>query len=252
MPESDPFYVGYLPLPRRDRGFLKVILPIMMCAAVGTGLAVGLGQRDPGTGKWEIDKEITLEGKVSVAPYAILHTRDGDFNRAVLLVEEGKFGAADRLRPLHGRMVRMKGTLIHRQGRMMLEISPGTSAVEEVPGETVDSFARVQRLGHRAVRGEVIDPKCYIGAMKPGGGKTHKACAELCLAGGIPPMLATWDSDEQREVFFLLMLADGSPAHDQASPFAGEQVELSGAVEQVDDLHILRVEAFKAEGRRGE
>jgi hypothetical protein len=235
----DPFYVGYFPLPARDRRFLRWMIPMGLLAVAGLGLLVGVSQRDPGVGRWDIDKEIVLEGRVSVDPYALLHTRDGALPRAVLLVEEGKFGAAERFKALHGKSAKIRGTLLHREGRSMLEISGSGDAVT-VLGDSASASPVAISLGPQAIRGEVIDPKCYIGAMKPGGGKTHKACAELCLAGGIPPMLATWDASGH-EVFYLLMLADGTPANAAAARVAGEIVMLSGAVEKRDDLLVLRL-----------
>ena len=47
------------------------------------------------------------------------------------------------------------------------------------------------------LKGEIIDPKCYLGAMKPGGGKTHKACAMRCIAGGIPRRQTGHDDEQQ-------------------------------------------------------
>lgn len=34
--------------------------------------------------------------------------------------------------------------------------------------------------------GEILDAKCWFGAMRPGYGKTHKSCAALCARGGLP------------------------------------------------------------------
>jgi hypothetical protein len=90
------------------------------------------------------------------------------------------------------------------------------------------------------LRGEIIDPKCYLGAMKPGGGKTHKACAMRCVSGGIPPMLVTRDGDGG-ETFYLLVLPDGCAANEAAYPFLGDRVELQGRLEQQDDMLILKV-----------
>ena len=44
-------------------------------------------------------------------------------------------------------------------------------------------------IGEVTLVGEVVDPKCWLGDMKPGDGKAHAACARLCMEGGIPPML---------------------------------------------------------------
>ena len=238
MSEDDAFYVGYLPLPGRDRKFLKRLLPAVFLGACGLALALSALQKDPGTGRWEQDKQITFEGTVSVNPYAMLHTREGDTLRAVLLVDEGKFGAAARLSAMDGKYVKVRGTLLHREGRNMLEIASSEDAIQMMTGPA--NVPAAVLAGNKTLHGEVIDPKCYIGAMKPGGGKTHKACAELCLAGGIPPMLAVWE--DGREICYLLENADGSAANAWAGPMAGEALDVAGAVERQDDLMVLKVE----------
>ena len=158
-------------------------------------------------------------------------------SRAVLLVNEGKVGAAARLASMNGRYIRVRGTLLHRAGRNMMEIASSNDAVLIVPGDA--HVPASVSVGNKTLRGEVIDPKCDIGAMKPGGGKTHKACAELCLAGGIPPMLAVRENG--REALYLMVQEDGSAANEMASPLAGEVVEMTGAVEMRGDLMVLRV-----------
>ena len=76
--------------------------------------------------------------------------------------------------------------------------------------------------------------------MKPGGGKTHKACAALCISGGIPPMFVTRDT-AKNETFYLLVTAEGKPANDLVLPLVGDPVEVSGRVEQQGDLLLLFV-----------
>jgi hypothetical protein len=73
---------------------------------------------------------------------------------------------------------------------------------------------------HITLKGEIIDPKCYLGAMKPGGGKTHKA-RHACISGGVPPMLVTRDASKQ-ETFYLLTTAEGGLAGELVLPFVGD------------------------------
>jgi hypothetical protein len=89
------------------------------------------------------------------------------------------------------------------------------------------------------LHGEIVDSKCYLGAMKPGGGKTHKACAMRCIAGGIPPMLVTRDG-VGHETFYLLIAPDSGVANEAVYPFVGDRVEVTGSVEQFDDVVVLR------------
>ena len=88
--------------------------------------------------------------------------------------------------------------------------------------------------------------------MKPGGGKTHKACAALCISGGIPPMFVTRDGNGQ-ETFYLLTtaastrahepsMADRGPANRLVLPFVGEAVEVEGRLERHGDLRALAIQ----------
>jgi hypothetical protein len=78
--------------------------------------------------------------------------------------------------------------------------------------------------------------------MKPGGGKTHKACAMLCVSGGVPPMLVTRDA-AGNETFYLLVTEAGGVANESVLDFVGDPVEVSGRLERHGDLLILRVAA---------
>jgi hypothetical protein len=103
----------------------------------------------------------------------------------MILVGEGKVGAnSAQLQPLDGRRIRIRGHLIEREGRTILEIE----STPELLDETIHANPTISNVSPITLVGEVIDPKCFHGAMKPGEGKTHKACASLCLRGGIPPM----------------------------------------------------------------
>jgi len=133
--------------------------------------------------------------------------------------------------------VKIRGTLSTATAATCSKYHPAVDAVTVMPGD-VPALLRI--AGHAEVRGEVIDPKHYIGAMKPGGGKTHKACAELCLAGGYH---RCWPHGmpAAMKCFNLLIMPDGTPANSKAAPFAGETVTVSGSVEKRDDLLILRL-----------
>jgi len=76
------------------------------------------------------------------------------------------------------------GSALTRAGAEVVAVGD-LRVLAKVAGDVGEVPAAVA-MGERTLRGEVIDPKCYIGAMKPGGGKTHKACAE-CFS--IRPLL---------------------------------------------------------------
>ncbi|MCI5045576.1 MAG: hypothetical protein MRY72_12835, partial [Aquisalinus sp.] len=88
------------------------------------------------------------------------------------------------------------------------------------------------------LQGMIMDTKCFFGVMRPGRGKTHKACASLCIRGGIPPSF--WaKTKEGREVVMLLTDEAGNPVSDQVLPLVAEAVEARGrVVRQGDWLHF--------------
>ena len=49
-------------------------------------------------------------------------------------------------------------------------------AVAQLPGDTLTSWTETA-LGEATYRGEILDSKCWFGAMQPGQGKPHKSCA---------------------------------------------------------------------------
>jgi hypothetical protein len=248
-PRNDPFYVGYLALPRAHRLFLLAAVPASLTLILAGAIGLALGQSPWGDGRWETAAEIRLEGVVSSAPYPVLHTTDADTGEPTqyLLVSSGKFGPDLGVTPLEdGAAFSLSGFLIERDGRRMLEVSEA-SPLEGARGATPSL------LGAEPVvlRGEILDAKCYLGAMKPGIGRGHKACAMLCIEGGIPPVLLTIGADGSRRYH---LLADETGAGlagdrlDEILPLVAERVEVSGVESRVGGWRVLRItrDAVKA------
>jgi hypothetical protein len=255
-PDCDEFFIGWEPAPRKYAGFLRPIVVALLLIAGGVAATVAYLQRDPGRGHWDTDELRTFDGIVYTRPYAMIRVpgdKPGDPPRTMLLVEEGKFGALPRVeglaqRKAEGVAVRVAGTVLHRDGRWMLELAEEEKGMRRL---TAEEEAKLPPLGwpapkvlaeHVTLKGEIIDPKCYLGAMKPGGGKTHKACAMLCISGGVPPMLVTRDAT-RNETFYLLVTETGGVANERVLDFVGDPVEASGRLERHGDLLLLQVAA---------
>lgn len=240
---ADEMYVGYLPTPPRTKKFLRRIVPASLWALCGFALAWTLSQRDPGDARWDDDRPRTLRGTLVADPYPILLTDDAGDGKpgAVLIVDAGKRSARDRVRALDGATVTLTGTFLHRDDRRMIELAEPESAItrrEEAPPAATPSLPR--DLGPVTLRGEIIDSKCFLGAMKPGHGKTHKECATLCISGGIPPMLVTRDASG-RATYFLLSGPAGGPLDASIYPMIADPVEVSGQLATWNGLNILRI-----------
>lgn len=229
MPDRDlagsELYVGYLPVPPRLRRFLRVVVPVVLWLMCGASVLFAWSQRAPGTAVWETTP-MTLSGTLTLRPYPVLV---GDDGQAVLLVELGKHGSQRRLAQLDGRRVRASGWPLHRDGRRLLELEAADSAVADQGGVAAKPEPP-RPSGRVTLRGEVVDSKCYLGAMKPGEGRTHKECATLCVAGGIPPMLV-YQMPDGRRGYALVAGEDGRAAGPFLLPLIGDPVEIEGELE---------------------
>ncbi|CAG0973447.1 hypothetical protein PHYC_01373 [Phycisphaerales bacterium] len=238
---EDGFYVGYLPVPGGVRTFLKRVLPLVVCVVVVGALVLARSQRDPGGAAWD-SATVSASGRLVATPYPALLVNDRGDGRpgTVLLVETGKHGLA-RAEEFHNHRVTVSGRPLRRDARFILEVDPGPDAVKSLPDDPSRPIPVIIPLGRMTLRGEIVDSKCYHGAMKPGDGKTHKECATLCIAGGIPPLFLT-AGPQGETTLYLLADPSGGPLSPAALPFVGDPVELSGEAATLGgDLPLLLV-----------
>ncbi len=261
MNKEDDFYVGYFPMPSRHRRFLKVLLSFMFPLILGLGFLIAKNQKLPGDGQgWDASgvSAMKIQTRLWTKPYGLarFQHKDGSIQTAIL-TSMIKSGVKKRIKGLGGKAVELTGVMIHKEGRFLFSILDAESAIRVLPAETLshipEDFSPVISLGENSLKGEIIDPKCYIGAMKPGGGKTHKACATLCIKGGIPPMFVVRDRF-LRETFYLLLTEDGEPILESIIPFIGDLVQAEGKIEKWGDMFVykLRPESIKRLPRNGE
>ena len=241
---NDPFFVGY---------FKKVPKPIaalaMAAAAAITGILIAealilpLGAGDPGAGRYANDLQgARLDGVIDRRPYPILRTpAHGDTPaRAYLLGGQSKTGVEAKADALGLQPVEVGGVFVRRGDLTMLLAGPddmtpgGAAAAGFRPAASED-------LGHWRLTGEICDGKCYAGAMKPGRGLAHKACANLCIQTGLPPVLVM-ELPVAGKTVVLLAAEDGGPMPDALFDLTARPVEMEGRLERRDDLLILRID----------
>lgn len=215
------FYVGYLATPPSYVRFLRRVIPptLVVLACVMAGVA--LLQRDPGRGRWDTGATISVTGTVASRPYPAVFL---DEDEAYLLVETGKRGAQQRVAAADGKRATVTGWLLERDGRRILELAPEDSAVRVEAGDgVVPEIRDVPTFAPIVARGEIVDAKCYLGAMKPGDGKGHKACATLCVGAGIPPMFVS--NEGGTTSYHLVVDAAHGAANGLVAEVLGEPVE---------------------------
>lgn len=229
------FFVGYLPIPPRLARFLLRGACVITAVAASAASLLITFRHDPGDGVWSDAVAQGFEGWIEASPYPILHVIRADAGTpsdALLLVEMGKIGGGQRAMPFAGQFARVNGWVIERDGRRMLELEPGPAAIESLPRRSdapMPSDAPTASAVEVVMKGEIVDSKCYLGAMKPGDGKTHKQCAMRCIDGGIPPMLVAVSATGKRE-YYLLTSADGGRLDRAILTYVGEPVEIHGRI----------------------
>lgn len=236
--EHEEMYVGYLPLPRRDRRFLRLLIPAVLWAGAAASGLFAWSQRSPGTGVWRVEAPVELYGSLRESPYPLLDVKQEDGSiETYLVVSQGKRGAQTHPEWSSGAAL-VRGYLIEREGTRMIELAPG-KAVRIFRHPAFPPPAE-ESLGLSNFHGEIVDSKCFMGAMKPGEGLTHRACATLCIDGGVPPVLAVRDP-EGRLHCYLLTGASGGPAPGWIRPLIGRKVVVKGEVVRRGSLVLLRL-----------
>lgn len=235
MRNPKEFYVGYLSAPEKIAGLYKLLIPILGIAALLLGVSLASKQQTPGATE-AVFSNVEVTGYLTVDPYPVLHGV-GEDNRSVLLVEQTKHSANGLAEPFANQWVSMSGFTLQRGDWHMLQLKAGA---EITPVKQSRISVPLQEIGEVTLQGEIIDSKCFLGAMKPGGGKVHRACASLCLLGGIPPMLVTKDGAGNR-FGYVLMNADGSSAAVDLSRLVAIPVELTGTLVKRGDLQYIKL-----------
>ncbi|CTQ56475.1 hypothetical protein LP7551_05035 [Roseibium album] len=240
-----PFFVGYLnAVPKPLVTFVGVFA---LCFVAGLGLAalaLSSTQNDPGNGSYQWGNRYENVGILELRPYPVLRVPSDSETpaRTYMLTGNGKRGAFDQAETNQDTSVTLRGVPVKRGDLTMIQVG----RVEPVEGE-VSGFTPAEpvSLGRWKLAGEICDGKCYAGAMRPGRGLAHKACADLCLTGGIPPVFVSAGPVENRN-FFLMADKDGNLLGDEIKPLLALFIEVEGEVEQLDDLMVFKVDLATA------
>ena len=248
---SRDLYIGYLPkAPKRYTSITRVAVIIIALVMVVCACIIGFYQKPFNDGLFEFGTltEVTGILRTTPEPRIVINDGGGDGYRSVMLVGFGKHGALSTIEGmenqrgvlLDGLEVTMRGTLIHGEGKTWMELTEHTDALVEV-GNRGSDVASVVPGEFVELKGEIVDPKCYFGVMKPGNGSTHRACAVRCISGGIPPVLRVQNQFGPPE-FYLMRGQAGERINSDVKDYVADQVVLSGLVTTVDDWNILQVD----------
>ena len=240
---DDGFFVGWADTPEADRRFFLRAGLGLTAAAGGIGLGLAALQRAPGPGRWDPDAVREWRGIVTAEPYAMLRTSDfGPLPRTALLSCLGKCGVSARIGAWAGQPVVVTGSLIQRGKHAMIAVDEVGDWIRRDEHALVNPsllFARPTPVGEVSLVGEILDSKCWFGAMRPAEGKVHKACAALCIRGGIPPAFFARGPNNQTA---LMIMTSGGRAHGpDLLGLVADAVRIDGQVSRMGDLLLLDV-----------
>ncbi len=244
-----PFFVGYLPVQQALRRWLLVVCALFVVGLTGIGMVMGTAQDDPGPGAFRFDYgRQTVSGVVELTPYPLVRVTVGNDRikpgTTLMLVGQGKSNVDARAVPLEGQLAKVSGIVLQRGELNMLQLRGGANglAAEEGEAPPQDSIP----LGRWKLAGEICDGKCLAGAMRPGRGLAHKACANLCLIGGVPPVFVSSQPVDGSE-FFLVTGPDGTALPKSAYDAIGQFVSIEGEVERRGDMLVLSIDPDSVE-----
>ncbi|MEE4187449.1 MAG: hypothetical protein V2I76_03250 [Roseobacter sp.] len=240
MSESS-FFVGYLPIPKPLRVLLGAVAVGTVAFFAAFAFVVGATQDNPGDGQLRFDLgRQTVSGVLELNPYPVLHVTEGSENVSVgetlMMSGAGKFGVIEQAEKIGPTGATVSGIILNRGSIRMLQIPNRNRDIKAAdvaasPPEAVD-------LGRWRLAGEICDGKCLTGAMRPGRGLAHKACAELCILGGVPPVFVTTQPVEGH-AFLMIGAANGGPISPALLARTGVYISVEGRVEQRGGLAVF-------------
>lgn len=261
-PES--FYIGWQSKANDEhRQFVRLLVFALIVVCYFTVSFLVSNQGGFSSGIYERDHETALEGVLQLNPFPAIKTFYGKdiygnpVVKTILLVNFGKFGAdpiiqsiaSQHQNDLSNLWVRVKGTLDYSHGVVLLELSAKEKSIENVSSISKEQKNLIaapvnEELGSVTLHGQIVDPKCYLGVMKPGEGKPHSDCAIRCIAGGIQPMFIIRNENGE-ETDFILRGENGEPINEKILCDIGFPVEVTGKLSRVDDWLMLCVNPEK-------
>jgi len=244
-PTDDDFYVGYLDHAPSGLGrFVRHVAGGLLVGGIGVAVVMATAQSPLEPATFEFSHTREFQGTVDLMPYPSLRvalpgtSQAGGGVTRLMLVGQGKHGAGPQLAEHAHHSVRLEGTLMYRDAKMMVELVPHSVHVD---GSEPIPPTQPERLGAVTLEGEIVDAKCHLGVMVPGAGTVHRACAVRCLSGGIPPMLSVSDAAGARASVWLTG-PGGAPVSESLRHQGEEPVTVSGQLLAFDDQLVLEID----------
>ncbi|BDD04722.1 hypothetical protein [Aureibacter tunicatorum] len=242
--ENEEFFIGWNgKLGSSTKKVLKRTLGLFAITWLVFVMIFTLATTKAINSEFELYNRIYISGVFHSSPAPMLKVKNSGLFENILLVGFGKHGfeklnseISEEFGGLEGKHMSLYGNLIYYNGKTVFQVLDHNP--QDVYKDQYFKPINAELLGETTLEGEIIDPKCYFGVMKPGRGRIHRSCAVRCLSGGIPPvfLIRTEIGNEQ---YYLLHLEQMKL--EDFIPLVGKQIQLKGMVEQYEDWLVLNV-----------
>ncbi len=272
--KQDDFFIGWGATHKKSiLSTSKVTAIGLVALLMVTSFVFTTQQRNVSTFQINYEQVSEIQGWLTNTPVpmlTIVDGKDGNGNplfKSILLVDAFKKGAGEAVENVLAgaseKYVKLTGYLsnnyINCEGNVkdssqncvslctqcitgttqfpLMEIENGVYSFTAVAAPfalpTIASSARIDTV----ISGEIIDPKCYFGAMNPGEGKPHLSCAVRCITGGIMPVLKY--KMEGKAHYAILIGVNGEAINKKVTNFVGMPVVVKGTKTMIHNWEIL-------------
>lgn len=254
MNKETEFYIGWMnKTPQKLGKQLGKIMIVVVSMVFIIAVVISTQQKKFSTASFEFGQTTAITGIYQEFPVPSLFINTGNdltekaSGQTIVLVGYGKMGAVGVMKDLQkingisfvNRRITLKGTLLYSDGKTLLQVDSNDAPVVKIEKEVISTFKhRVEELGTITISGEILDPKCYFGVMKPGLGKTHLDCAVRCIEGGMPPVFYVQDQFGGTD-YYLLLGRNGEKVNHEVKNLIGQPVSISAKAVRYDDWVLL-------------
>lgn len=270
--QPEPFFIGWAKNAKGLFAKPKWFAGVGFAGLLVMAVVLAGSQQQLSTYQLDYDHVKHMEGWLSIDPVPTLKIIDGkDANgnptfKTILLMDAFKFGA-DRVvqQVLKGDKVKYVKLTGYLSGNIVpcsdtssedchnrctqcitgttqhpvMEIENGVYSFEAAKAPIAYSNL-VTDEGMQTLTGEIIDPKCYFGAMNPGEGKPHLSCAVRCISGGIMPVLKYTSGHTTHYAF--LVGTNGEKINSDLLQYVGLPVQIKGHLSVSDHWGVFRID----------
>ena len=254
---NDEFYIGWMKqAPKSVAAFIKKYILFLLPVVIILSVLLALSQKQFGSGTFEFGTLTTVKGIYDNSPVPNIKVVNGkdiwgnEIYITVPLIGFGKHGATGVMTDLEkqahtslaGKEVALKGTLLYNDGKLLMQVDENDQPlVSIIANKNEKAFTKPKDLGTLNIKGEIVDPKCFFGVMKPGEGKPHKDCAIRCILGGIPPVLKV-TNETGRQNYYLVVGENGEPMNEVVQDYVASPVSIHAKAVEYGDWIVLYVQ----------